>query len=637
MKSAPDHALGAPAFPVADRVKLAGADADAAGRPSPIFLCWRRWPNERAPHPPPPCPSDRRRVFGAPRQCSRRDRRTHLRLSFGPFTMTPAGLFAEVPKSKQVLWLSSRFDVVGRKRDPSSRDWGLLLQFRDDDGQWHDVVVPDAALHGDRAALCGNLASQGLRIVTTSTERGWFVRYLNEFRTADRVTAVPRTGWHLINGSLVFVHPAGSFGVPANEVIHLEAGTRSPYGQAGTLAEWQTGVGAMIAGHSRLVLLCSCAFAGPLLYLAGHEGGGVHVFGDSSSGKTTAARVAGSVWGSGGTPGYVLSWNQTGNALEAILAERTDTVAVYDEIGVGEAKAIASGLYQLTAGTGKNRLNRESRLCDPRTWRTVLISTGEVSVSSKIAEQQGGRAFAGQQVRALDIPADAGHGIGIFDPTEGLNDPGAFAERLKQAVTRNFGTAGPAFIERLMKEGPEEVGATVREMMDAFEKSCVPANANGQVRRAGRFLALVGAAGELATLGHRAVARGRGVRRGRHALKAWIGGRGGVEAAEIHDGIEQVRSYLSAYGESHFDPAEVVIRLGSHPIVPDGAGAPAKTGNGGSFRSNGARSAKGSILAPSRGRWPNANSSCATPKASFRRRNGRRWGPCGSTLFQPRF
>ena len=472
-----------------------------------------------------------------------------LRLSFGPFTMTPAGLFAEVPKrqSKQVLWLSSRFDVVGRKRDPSSRDWGLLLQFRDDDGQWHDVVVPDAALHGDRAALCGNLASQGLRIVTTSTERGWFVRYLNEFRTADRVTAVPRTGWHLINGSLVFVHPAGSFGVPANEVIHLEAGTRSPYGQAGTLEEWQTGVGAMIAGHSRLVLLCSCAFAGPLLYLAGHEGGGVHVFGDSSSGKTTAARVAGSVWGSGGTPGYVLSWNQTGNALEAILAERTDTVAVYDEIGVGEAKAIASGLYQLTAGTGKNRLNREARLCDPRTWRTVLISTGEVSVSSKIAEQQGGRAFAGQQVRALDIPADAGHGVGIFDRAEGLNDPGAFAERLKQAVTRNFGTAGPAFIERLIKEGPEEVGATVREMMDAFEKSCVPANANGQVRRAGRFLALVGAAGELAIAWDIVPwPEGAAFAAAASALKAWIGGRGGVEAAEIHDGIEQVRSYLSA-------------------------------------------------------------------------------------------
>jgi hypothetical protein len=36
----------------------------------------------------------------------------------------------------------------------------------------------------------------------------------------------------------------------------------------------------------------------------------------------------------------------------------------------------------------------------------------------------------------------------------------------------------------------------------------------------------------------------------------WIARRGGVEAAEERDGIEQVRLYLAKYGESRFDPVD---------------------------------------------------------------------------------
>jgi hypothetical protein len=41
------------------------------------------------------------------------------------------------------------------------------------------------------------------------------------------------------------------------------------------------------------------------------EGGGVHFKGASSTGKSTALHVAGSVWGGGDTNGYIRSWRST--------------------------------------------------------------------------------------------------------------------------------------------------------------------------------------------------------------------------------------------------------------------------------------------------------------------------------------
>jgi putative DNA primase/helicase len=77
-------------------------------------------------------------------------------------------------------------------------------------------------------------------------------------------------------------------------------------------------VAALCVGNSRLAFAVACAFAGPLLRPAGVESGGFHYRGDSSSGKTTALKVAASVYGGAG---YLQRWRTTDNALEAIAAQ----------------------------------------------------------------------------------------------------------------------------------------------------------------------------------------------------------------------------------------------------------------------------------------------------------------------------
>lgn len=225
---------------------------------------------------------------------------------------------------------------------------------------------------------------------------------------------VERTGWHELNNERTFVLPGVSIGLTASERSITQCSTTAPFQSRGTLADWQNDVGSFVAGHSRAVFAVSIAFASPLLGLIGREGGGFNFYGQSSRGKTTLAEASASVWGKGSRPGFVRSWRSTANALEATAALHTDTLLVLDELSVIDPREVYAAAYQLTAGTGKGRAARDGSLRQSLSWRTMVLSTGEVRITDKLEESRQ-RVRSGQQVRLIDVPADAGAGFGAFD------------------------------------------------------------------------------------------------------------------------------------------------------------------------------------------------------------------------------
>jgi uncharacterized protein (DUF927 family) len=76
---------------------------------------------------------------------------------------------------------------------------------------------------------------------------------------------------------------------------HGPRGTAHRYHEKGTLSEWKEKIGRLCIGNSRLVLALALAFVGALLKIVEQEPGGFHYRGPSSTGKTTALAVAGSV------------------------------------------------------------------------------------------------------------------------------------------------------------------------------------------------------------------------------------------------------------------------------------------------------------------------------------------------------
>src|SRR6516165_8174542 len=464
--------------------------------------------------------------------------------SFANFRMDQKGLFVENNDPNKSLFIAGPFEVLGRVRNPNSEGWARLLRWNDDDQHVHKFAVSDADLHGDLPTLCANLAARGLKVVTERKARAELIRYLNEVSVEDRVRVVERTGWHEGNNAKVFVLPNDSIGSTANERFIIQASATAPFESHGMLADWQKGVGSLVAGHSRAVFAVSIAFAGPLLGLIGREGGGFNLYGQSSRGKTTLAEASASVWGKGARPGFVRSWRSTANALESIAALHTDTLLVLDELSVVEPREVYCAAYQLTAGTGKGRAARDGSLRQSLSWRTMVFSTGEVRITDKLEESRQ-RVRSGQQVRLIDVPADAGAGFGVFDSCGVYGDAKALADAIKLAAQSNYGTAGPEFVRRVLADGWEDCAVAITAAVNAFRDQYAPSDADPQVLRVCDTFALVAVAGELArNLGVVPWTEGEALEAARRCFNDWFDSREGKEAGEVQAALAQVRLFI---------------------------------------------------------------------------------------------
>ena len=323
-----------------------------------------------------------------------------------------------------------------------------------------------------------------------------------------------------------------------------------PFSQSGALDQWQTGVGRLCVGNSRLILGVCAAFAAPLLAWAGDsDGWGVHIVGDSRIGKTTVMRCAASVMGG---PEYMQRWTATDNGIEGMAVQYSDALLCLDEVAQMDGKMIGDAAYMLANGQGKSRAGRTGAARPRLTWRLLFLSTGEIELAEHMSEA-GKKARAGQELRMIDLPADAGAGRGVFEELHEFESGGELAEHLKLAAVKTYGTAGRAWLEYLT-DNTAGLSRILRDRMTAIEPDLVPEAASGQVRDAGRFFALLAAAGELATeqglTGWPVGTARAGVLT---CFNAWLTARpAGIGQSEDIQILRQVREWFGTYGEMNF-------------------------------------------------------------------------------------
>ncbi|MEM9626686.1 MAG: DUF927 domain-containing protein [Pseudomonadota bacterium] len=441
-------------------------------------------------------------------------------------------------------WFCSLLEILADTRDVENQSWGRWLRVTDRDGVTHDWPMPMAMLAGDGADYRRQLFSLGLDLAPGRTNRDALQSYINVWQPDGKARCVDRIGW---NGH-AFVLPDIAIGNTAGEHVLLQTTHAAPrYAVAGSLEDWCEDVVRLAAGNSRLVFGLSSAFAGPLLHPMGEESGGFHVKGGSSIGKTTILRVAVSAWGN-----TFDGWRTTDNAAEGLARDAADALLCLDEIGQAESRAVEALAYMLGNERGKARMKRDGTNRQPITWRVLFLSTGEIGLADKLGEH-GRRARAGQEVRVVEIPADAGQSLGVFETLHGFEDGDRFARHLKEASERNKGQAARVFLERLIANYDHSMDAVV-ESRKRWLAHHLPENADGQVRRvAGRF-ALVAAAGELAaSLGVLPWEPGEANWAAATCFKDWLSSRGGHGPAEQQGGLRQVRLFLEQHGSSRFE------------------------------------------------------------------------------------
>jgi putative DNA primase/helicase len=446
-------------------------------------------------------------------------------------------------------WLCSPLKVLALTREGDNQEWGRLVEVRDPDGNAHRWAMPMRSLRGSGDDLRGELMAMGL-CLAPGKGPARLHQFLSLCRPRGRVRCVPRIGWH---GRRFILHDA-VFGFEAGESVILQAErVDNPFKIMGTLSDWQEHVGRFCVGNTRLVLSVSAAFAAPLLYLSGAESGGLHLVGGSSLGKTTALVVAGSVCGGGGVRGYILQWRATANGLEGVAASHCDALLCLDELSQVTPQAAGETAYMLTNETGKTRATKQGTARKPAEWRVLFLSTGEITLADKIREDGKTRAMAGQLVRVVDIYADAGVGLGIFEDLHGFPDGDTFSRHLKDAAKRAYGVALRAFLERLTADHDDAM-RVVPALIKTFMADYCPAGADGQVKRVCARFGLVAAGGECgAAYGVLPWPEGEATQAAARCFRDWLALRGGTGASEIQAGLAQVRAFFQAHGSSRFE------------------------------------------------------------------------------------
>ncbi|KQU80385.1 MULTISPECIES: DUF927 domain-containing protein [unclassified Rhizobacter] len=466
------------------------------------------------------------------------------------FSVTDNGVWLlmrdEEGNEKRPVWLCSRLVVTARTRSDDANGWGYLLQFADPDGNPKSWAMPSSMLGGDSTEWACRLRDMGLQMAAGNKARAMVAQYIDSRKPVDRVTCTDRVGWH----GGVYVLPSDCVGETDGRrfVFQSEAGMEDTYRREGTLQQWRENIAAKCVGNSRLVFALSCAFAGPMTRLAEMESGGFHLRGDSSMGKTTALRIAASVWG---RPNYMQRWRTTDNALEATAVQHCDSLLILDEFGQLDPKVAGECAYMLANDQEKGRATRNGLARKRRTWRLLFLSSGELSLAQHM-EAASKTPRAGQEVRMLDIPLDAGAGMGGLEELHGHGGPAALADDIVTAAAKTYGQAGHAWLEWACKHHAE-LPARLADMIRTYRDDFVPEGAAEQVRRAGARFALVAAAGELATeAGITGWVKGEARAALSRCFNAWIESRGHSGNGEDYAMHRQVRKFLELHGAGRF-------------------------------------------------------------------------------------
>jgi putative DNA primase/helicase len=210
------------------------------------------------------------------------------------------------------------------------------------------------------------------------------------------------------------------------------------YHAVGTLEGWVRAV-RPLAEYPRVLLALYTSFVPPLLMILQAPNFMVDWAHRASTGKTTGLRVASGVWGrpdERAPDGALATWDATRVWVERASSMLSGLPLILDDTKrAKDPRLIADLLCTVASGRGRGRGNPKS-LAPTRSWRTVLLSTGEAPATS--FTQDGGTRMRCLEVRGLPFGRQD-------EETRGLID------RLNVDLQTHYGHAGPTFVRWLLQ------------------------------------------------------------------------------------------------------------------------------------------------------------------------------------------
>ncbi|HFL3777304.1 TPA: DUF927 domain-containing protein [Clostridioides difficile] len=200
-----------------------------------------------------------------------------------------------------------------------------------------------------------------------------------------------------------------------------------------------------VLGNANLELICSISLTSILIGYIGEEYSLetliVHLVGNSTTGKSTALRLAISIFGSVnvGNNSLFSTYNTTHNAMMSRMSGTKGVTFAFDEISISNIGNFTNLVYTISQGVDKARLDKNSQQKEQGTWLGAMLSNGEKSLLNSSNKN------AGIQIRVIEID-----NISWTSSAEN-------AEEINKVVINNNGHVAIEFAQYIMELGKEEV------------------------------------------------------------------------------------------------------------------------------------------------------------------------------------
>lgn len=437
----------------------------------------------------------------APENSSGED--NYIYSSAGKYISTETGVYLIKPDrdgtEKTIRVTHQRLDVIAIGRTAKNQGYSSLLEWEDIDGNTHQEIISQADLEGEAKDVRRMLADGGLRLKSKSGSIDYLIDYLRSCAPDRRFIIVDRLGWHKNkDGKLFFALKDKVIGQSQEEIIFNSTAPDEALPAlevSGTAEEWRDNVANLCNYSTRATLGVCMAFAAPMARLLDVPTFGIHLKDKTSRGKSTVACIASSVYGRFSS--YKKSWQGTQTGMEGLAYNYNDLLLPLDEISNIDPKDVSNVIYAIGNEVDKNRGAKNGLNRTTKTWREVVLSTGEETVTEMLRKANL-KAQAGLEVRMPSINAQAtdDEEMGVNESFPAGYNAQSYKELLEGNCKKYHGAVFERWIEFLITLDPDNLREEYTRFRDSFIQEYRPTNQN---RRIANNFAFVAFAGELAT------------------------------------------------------------------------------------------------------------------------------------------
>lgn len=461
------------------------------------------------------------------------------------------GLYGKQGAKSAMRKLSSPFAITNLIVDEDGIPFGVLLDIFRPGSRTIAVKIADLVISRKEAIRL--LVQSGLWVSPSMKAHKLLARFIAHVSESLKcIRGTFRTGFHVVGGSPYFVLPGKTFPqTPENPVFINEGGSLGAghYEATCDLRTWQEKIGFFCQGNHILTFAACIPLVSLWLLHFNMQGAGVHFWGRSSTGKSTAAFVAASIM-LGKFENIFRNWNATANGLEAVCEINDEGCFCLDEIGECAPKDVYKAIYMISNGRPKKRFTDKD--VEQKQWRLMYISTGELSSKAHL-ELGGIKQKTGQALRLLDIPVEVENGYGAFHHFHPnyFSSPAELSQHLRREAEKCRGAVMEAYLDVMLRNFPS-ARQFVEDQMVNFTLA-IPPEDDGQVQRAHQLFALCAAAGEFGIQqGILPWAPGQAIGAAKYVYEVWLASFRENSVPEAEKIMDRLNSVLMRHGESSF-------------------------------------------------------------------------------------